>query len=62
MPVSSRSLQRQPTVHPHTPPFQCPYCDQSIPVEQAKEIRHRIEARERDQAEKVSASIRQELA
>jgi hypothetical protein len=62
MPASSRSLQRQPTVDPHALPFQCPYCDQRIPVEHAEEIRHRIEASERDQAEKLSANIRQELA
>jgi hypothetical protein len=62
MPASSRSLQRQPTADPHAPPSQCPYCDQPIPVERADEIRHRIEARERDQAEKLSAKIRQELA
>ncbi len=62
MPASSRSLQRQPPAHPHALPSQCPYCYQSIPIEQADEIRHRIETRERDQAEKLSANIRQELA
>jgi hypothetical protein len=62
MPASSRSLQRLPTVDPHAPPSQCPYCDQPIPVERAGEIRHRIETRQRDQAEKLSANIRLELA
>jgi hypothetical protein len=62
MPASSRSLQRQPTNHRHGLPSQCPYCDQPIPVERAEQIRHRIEAREWDQAEKLSAEIRQELA
>jgi hypothetical protein len=62
MPASPASLKRQPTVHPHALPSQCPYCDQPIPVEQANEIRHRIEVRERDQAEKLSANIRQDLA
>jgi hypothetical protein len=62
MPASSRSLQRQPTLHPHAAPSQCPYCDQPIPVERAAEVQQRIDARERDQAEKLSAKIRQELA
>jgi hypothetical protein len=62
MPASSRSLQRQPPAHAQAPPSQCPYCDQPIPIEQADEVRHRIEARERDQAEKLSVNIRQELA
>ncbi len=62
MPASSRSLQRQPTVDPRAFPSQCPYCDQPIPVERADEIQHRIEVKERDQAEKLSAEIRQELA
>jgi hypothetical protein len=62
MPASSRSLQRQPSVDPHALPSQCPYCDQPIPVERAEQIQHRIEARESDQAEKLSAGIRQELA
>jgi hypothetical protein len=62
MPASSRSLPRQPPAHAQVPPSQCPYCDQPIPIEQADEVRHRIEARERDHAEKLSASIRQELA
>jgi DNA repair exonuclease SbcCD ATPase subunit len=62
MPASSLSLQRLPTVDPHALPSQCPYCDQPFPVEHAKEIRHRIDAREREQAEKLSAEIRQELA
>ena len=61
MPASPTPLRRQPA-HPHALPSQCPYCDQAIPVEQADEIRHRIESRERDQAEKLSAEIRQELA
>jgi hypothetical protein len=61
MPASS-GLQRQPTVDPYALPSQCPYCDQPIPDGRADEIRHRIEARERDQAEKLSAEIRQELA
>ncbi len=61
--ASSSSLQRQPASPPSCACHaQCPYCDQPIPVEQADEIRHRIEARERDQAEKLSAKIRQELA
>jgi hypothetical protein len=62
MPASSRSLQRQARVHPHARSSKCPYCDQPIPIEQADEIRHRIEMRERDQAEKLSVEIRQELA
>src|SRR5450631_41888 len=62
MPASRTSLRSQPTVHPHPLPFQCPYCDQPIPVERADETRRRIEARERKQAEKLSAKIRQELA
>jgi hypothetical protein len=62
MPASSRSLQRQATVHPQALPSQCPYCDQPIPVERADEIQHRIESRERDQAERLSREIRQELA
>jgi hypothetical protein len=62
MPASSRALQHRPTVDPHALPSQCPYCDQPIPVEHAEEIRHRINARERDQAEKLSVEIRQELA
>jgi hypothetical protein len=62
MPASSRSLQRQPTVDPHALPSQCPYCDQPIPGERAEQIRHRIEARERDQAEMLSVEIRRELA
>jgi hypothetical protein len=62
MPVSSTSLRRQPPALAHALPSQCPYCDQPIPVERADEIRHRIESRERDQAERLSAEIRQELA
>src|ERR1019366_5750174 len=62
MPASPASLQRQPPVHSHELRSQCPYCDQPIPAEQAEEIRHRIEAKERDQAEKLSVKIRQELA
>jgi hypothetical protein len=62
MPASPAPLRRQPTVHPHALPSHCPYCGQPIPVERADEIQHRIEARERDQAEKLSAKIRQELA
>jgi hypothetical protein len=58
MPASSRSLQRQPSVPSHAPPSQYPYCDQPIPGERADKIQHRIEARERDQAEKLSAEIR----
>src|ERR1700722_9342014 len=62
MPASSRSLQRPPKVHSQPVPSQCPYCDQPIPVDRGDEIRRRIETRERDQAEKLSAEIRQELA
>jgi hypothetical protein len=62
MPASPAPLRRQPTAHPHTLPSQCPYCDQPIPIEHAHEIRQRIETRERDQAEKLLAKIRQELA
>jgi hypothetical protein len=62
MPASPTPLRRQPTTDPHALPSQCPYCDQPIPVEHAEEIRHRIEARERDKAEKVSVEIRRELA
>jgi hypothetical protein len=62
MPATSRSLQRQPTVDPHAGPSKCPYFDQPIPVEHADEIRHGIETRQRDQAEKLSANIRLELA
>jgi hypothetical protein len=62
MPASSRSLQRQPRALTHALPSQCPYCDQPIPVEHGEEIRRAIEARERDQAEKLSVEIRQELA
>jgi hypothetical protein len=62
MPASPAPLRRQPPAHPHAAPSQCPYCDQPIPVEHAEEIRHRIDARERDQAEKLSAEIRQEWA
>jgi len=62
MSASPASLRRQPTVDPHALPSQCPYCDQPIPDGQADEIRHRIEAKERGQAEKLSADIRQELA
>jgi hypothetical protein len=62
MPASSRSLQRQPTVHARALPSQCPYCDQPIPIEQADEIRHRTEAREHEHAERLTADIRQELA
>jgi hypothetical protein len=60
MPASPTPLRRQPTAHPHALPSQCPYCDQPIPEGQAEEIRHRIEARERDQAEKLSREIRQD--
>src|ERR1700690_2148115 len=62
MPASPAPLRRQPTAHPHARLFQCPYCDQPIPVEHAEEIRHRIEAREPDRAEKLPAEIRQKLA
>jgi hypothetical protein len=62
MPATSRSLQRQATADPDVLPSQCSYCDQPIPVERADEIRHRIETKERNQAEKLSAEIRQELA
>jgi hypothetical protein len=62
MPASPTPLRRQPAAHPHALPYQCPYCDQPIPVERADEVRHRIEARECGQAEKVSAEIRQGLA
>jgi hypothetical protein len=62
MPAGPTSLRRQPPAHPHALLSQCPYCDQPIPVEQTDEVRHRIESRERDQAEKLSANIRQELA
>jgi hypothetical protein len=62
MPASPATLRRQPPAHADAPASQCPYCDQPIPIEHADEIRHRIEARERDQAEKLSAEIRQELA
>jgi hypothetical protein len=61
MPASPAPLRRRPTVDPHGLPSQCPYCDQPIPVERADEIRHRIETREREQAETLSAEIRQEL-
>ena len=61
MPASPTSLRHQPPANPHALPSKCPYCDQTIPIEHADEIRHRIEARERDQAEKLSAEIRQEL-
>jgi hypothetical protein len=44
------------------PPIQVSLLRQPIPIEHADEIRHRIEARERDQAEKLSANIRRELA
>jgi DNA repair exonuclease SbcCD ATPase subunit len=60
--ASPAPLRRQPTVDPQALPSQCPYCDQPIPVEHADEIRHRIEAIEHDQVEKLSAEIRQELA
>jgi hypothetical protein len=62
MPASSRSLQRQRPAPAHALPSLCPYCDQPIPIERADEVQHRIEARERDQAEKLSAEIREELA
>ena len=62
MPPSPTSLRRQPPAHPHALPSKCPYCDQPIPIEHADEIRHRIETRERDQAERLSREIRQELA
>jgi hypothetical protein len=62
MPASPTPLRHQPLAHPHALPSHCPYCDQPIPVERADGIQRQIEARERDQAEKLSVKIRQELA
>jgi len=61
MPASPAPLRQQPPARPHALPSQCPYCDQPITDERADEIRHRIEARARDQTEKLSANIRQQL-
>jgi hypothetical protein len=62
MPPSPTSLQRQPPVHSHDLGSQCPYCDQPIPADQAHEILRRIKGRERDQADQLSAKLRQDLA
>ena len=58
--VSGVVPTRQPPAHAQAPASQCPYCDQPIPDEHADEIRHRIEARERDQAEKAVSEAKTE--
>ena len=52
---------RSPKVHSDAA-SQCPYCDQPIPVDQADQVRRRIQARERDHADELAANIRLEVA
>src|SRR5438045_7335305 len=62
MPANRPSLQRLPGPHSHALPSQCPYCGQPIPVDQADEIRCRIDAKEREHAGKLTADIKRLLA
>lgn len=57
----------QPTLRPshphiHITGLQCPVCDQAIPSEKADQVRARMEARERELSESVSARLKEQFA
>jgi hypothetical protein len=46
--------------HIHISGLQCPVCDQPIPSEKADQVRARMDAREREVSESVSARLKRQ--
>jgi hypothetical protein len=62
MMASTQSAARASPVHIHIAGLQCPVCEQPIPSEKADQVRIRIELREREVAEGVSARLKEQFA
>ncbi|MGH6944939.1 MAG: DUF2130 domain-containing protein, partial [Geminicoccaceae bacterium] len=62
MSPSQPALRFSAEPHLHVAGERCPYCDQPIPNEKAEEIRTRTEAKEREQADALTARLSGEFA
>lgn len=60
--ASPQASARPAQPHIHLAGFSCPVCDQPIPHEKADQVRARIDARDRDLADKVAARMKDQFA
>jgi hypothetical protein len=60
--AAPQTAVRSSQPHIHISGLQCPVCDQPIPSEKADQVRARMDAREREVSESVSARLKEQFA